>query len=79
MSVVCEEKARLIRQHLQAIDKYFEASRRELQRKRPAAGTRDNPYLGEAHLGEALVEAGRFVNQCRDALLRHIAQHGCID
>jgi hypothetical protein len=72
-SMVCEEKARLIRQHLEAIDKYFGVTKRELERKRATTNAPDYK-----HLAEAVVESGRFVKLCRDALLRHVTQHGCI-
>jgi len=70
--MVCEEKARLVRQHLEAIDKYFEASKRELEQKRPTANTPDYQQLVAA-----VLESARFVKLCRDAVLRHVAQHGC--
>lgn len=71
-AVACEEKARLIRENEVAIDDYFQATMRELDRKRATSQKTD--YV---QLAEAVFNAKRFAERAHLRLQRHIAEHGC--
>ncbi len=69
---VCEEKARLLRENEQAIDQYYQAALRELERHRATSTTPDYQQLAKA-----VYDARVFAERARRALQRHIAEHGC--
>ena len=69
---VCEEKARLLRENDQAINRYHQTALRELERQRATSSTPDYEQLAKA-----LYDARVFAERARRALQRHIADHGC--
>jgi hypothetical protein len=69
---LCEEKARLLRENAKAMDDYFQATIRELERRRATYPTMDYEQLAEA-----VSCAKQFAEQARRALQRHVVSHGC--
>jgi hypothetical protein len=71
-AVVCEDKARLIRENEEAIERYYQTTMRELERHRATS-----PTPGYLQLAKSVYDARRFAERAHHALQRHIAKHGC--